>query len=132
MTVSLDAIVAALETAGLLVDSQGALPTAVSMVTDDSRRIEKGALFVAVRGSDRDGHQYLSAAAEKGAAAVIVEIPAGTTLPALVVNASRRAAGVAGAVAAGWPARDMQLAAVTGTNGKTTTVGILRHLLDDP
>ena len=132
MTVSLDAITAALETAGLLVDRRGALPSTVTLVTDDSRRVAKGALFVAVRGADRDGHQYLPAVAERGASAVIVESVASVTLPTLVVKSSRRAAGIAGAVAADWPAREMQLAAVTGTNGKTTTVNILRHLLDDP
>src|SRR6185437_17079729 len=66
-----------------------------------------------------------------GAAAAIVEDAAATTLPALVVRSSRRAAAVAGAAAVGWPAREMQLVGVTGTNGKTTTVSILRHLLDD-
>jgi UDP-N-acetylmuramoyl-L-alanyl-D-glutamate--2,6-diaminopimelate ligase len=52
-------------------------------------------------------------------------------LPSLVVNDGRRAAAVAGASAYGWPARELQLVGVTGTNGKTTTVNMLRHLLDD-
>jgi UDP-N-acetylmuramoyl-L-alanyl-D-glutamate--2,6-diaminopimelate ligase len=132
MTISLDAIAEAIQAQGLLVDRRGRLPNDVSLVTDDSRRVQAGALFVAVRGADRDGHAFLAAAQQGGATAAIVEDPASTTLPALVVTSSRRAAAIAGAVAADWPARDLQLVAVTGTNGKTTTVNILRHLLDHP
>jgi UDP-N-acetylmuramoyl-L-alanyl-D-glutamate--2,6-diaminopimelate ligase len=132
MTISLDAIAEAMQAQGLLVDRRGPLPTTVALVTDDSRRVKPGALFVAVRGADRDGHAFLQAAEQAGAAAAIVEDAAKTRLPALVVTSSREAAAIAGAVAAGWPARDMQLVGVTGTNGKTTTVNILRHLLDEP
>jgi UDP-N-acetylmuramoyl-L-alanyl-D-glutamate--2,6-diaminopimelate ligase len=132
MTVSLDAIAKALDGQGLLVDRLGDLPESVALVTDDSRSVSPGALFVAVRGADRDGHVFLEAAEGAGATAAIVEDAAGTSLPRLVVRASRRAAAIAGAVAEGWPARQLRLAGVTGTNGKTTTVGILRHLLDEP
>ena len=131
MTISLDAIAEAMQAQGLLVDRRGALPKTVSFLTDDSRRVTPGALFVAVRGADRDGHTFLAAAEKAGAAAAVVEDAAATRLPALVVKSSRRAAAIAGAAAAGWPGRDLQLAAVTGTNGKTTTVNLLRHLLDD-
>src|ERR1041384_532828 len=116
MTISLDAIAEAMQAQGLLVDRRGRLPKTVSLVTDDSRRVEPGAMFVAVRGADRDGHGFLSAAEKGGAAAVIVEDARAPSIPALVVSSSRRAAAVAGAVAAGWPARDLQLVGVTGTN----------------
>jgi UDP-N-acetylmuramoyl-L-alanyl-D-glutamate--2,6-diaminopimelate ligase len=132
MTISLDAIAKAIQAQGLLVERRGQLPNNVDLVTDDSRRVQPGALFVAVRGADRDGHGYLAAAEEAGAAMAIVEDPTSTKLPALVVKSSRRAAAIAGAVAVNWPARDMQLVGVTGTNGKTTTVNILRHLIDEP
>ena len=132
MTISLDDIAEAIQAQGLLVDRRGRLPKTVSLLTDDSRRVQAGALFVAVRGADRDGHAFLGAAEKAGAAAAIVENPASTPLPSLVVKSSRRAAAIAGAAAAGWPARELQLAAVTGTNGKTTTVNLLRHLLDTP
>ena len=131
MSVPLDAITKSFETLGLLVERRGALPATVTLVTDDSRQVQPGALFVAVRGADRDGHAFLAEAEEKGAAAAIVENPDATTLPSLIVRSSRRAAAIAGAAAAGWPAREMQIVGVTGTNGKTTTVSILRHLLDD-
>jgi len=131
MTVSLDAIAKAFESQHLLVDRRGSLPGTVTLVTDDSRKVRPGALFVAVRGVDRDGHAYLADAEKGGATAAVVEDPKATSLPSLVVRASRQAAAIAGAAAADWPARDLQLVGVTGTNGKTTTVGILRHLLDD-
>jgi UDP-N-acetylmuramoyl-L-alanyl-D-glutamate--2,6-diaminopimelate ligase len=101
-------------------------------ITDDSRAVQPGALFVAVRGSTADGHAYLADAAAKGATAALVERPGSTTLPALVVREGRRAAAIAAAVAYGHPADGLALLGVTGTNGKTTTVSMLRHLLDRP
>ena len=60
----------------------------------------------------------------------ILEDETRTTLPAIVVRDGRRAAAVAAAAFYNWPALEVQLVGVTGTNGKTTTVGLLRHLLD--
>jgi UDP-N-acetylmuramoyl-L-alanyl-D-glutamate--2,6-diaminopimelate ligase len=125
-------IVAALREAGLLVDAAAALPSPVAGVTDDSRAVRAGSLFLAVRGTDRDGHDYLDAAASAGAVAAVVDDAGRTTLPAIVVRDTRRAAAVAAAAAHGFPARALRLVGVTGTNGKTTTVGMLRHLLDEP
>src|SRR4051812_11035013 len=104
MPVSLDQIAEAIESQGLLVERRGALPKSVTLVTDDSRRAGPGSLFVAVKGADRDGHAFLANAEKAGAAAAIVEDPKSTTLPALVVKSSRRAAAIAGASAFGWPA----------------------------
>ena len=131
MHAEINAIAQALDEAGLLVERHGALPIAVSGITDDSRVVSPGGLFVAVKGSARDGHAYLDAAQAAGAAAAIVQDPSRTSLPALVVNDGRRAAAVAASAAYGFPARELQLVGVTGTNGKTTTVNMLRHLLDD-
>ena len=129
---SLADVTAALESAGLVTDRRGALPALVSAITDDSRRVRPGTVFVAVRGTERDGHDYLNAASAAGATAAIVErvdhVPNG--LPALVVSDGRRAAPLAAAVAYRWPARGLRLVGVTGTNGKTTTVNMLRHVLD--
>src|ERR1043165_2591542 len=131
MHAKIETIAKALDEAGLLVESLGALPETVVGVSDDSRAVRDGFLFVAVRGSERDGHDFLDAAAKAGARAAIVQDASQTALPALVVNDGRRAAAVVGAAAYGFPARELQLAGVTGTNGKTTTVNMLRHLLDD-
>lgn len=131
MHANLDLIARALDEAGLLVERRGALPTIVSGITDDSRAVEQNGLFVAVRGTERDGHDFLDSVAAAGAAAAIVQDAARTQLPSLVVNDGRRAAAVAAAAAYEFPARDLQIVGVTGTNGKTTTVNMLRHLLDE-
>jgi UDP-N-acetylmuramoyl-L-alanyl-D-glutamate--2,6-diaminopimelate ligase len=131
MQADINTIAQALDEAGLLVQRRGALARTISGITDDSRAVKPGFLFVAVRGTERDGHDYLDAAAQAGAAAAIVQDSARTSLPALVVKDGRRAAAIAGAAAYGFPARDVHLVGVTGTNGKTTTVNMLRHLLDD-
>lgn len=131
MRAEIDTIAGALAEAGLLTERRGALPKDISGITDDSRAVRAGDLFVAVRGSERDGHDFLDGAAKAGAAVAIVQDPSRTSLPALVVDDTRRAAAVAGAAAYGFPSRGLQLVGVTGTNGKTTTVNMLRHLLDD-
>jgi len=125
-----EAVRDALTRAGLLVGVRGPLPERLTMITDDSRQVVPGSLFVAVRGTTRDGHDFLPAVADRAAAAV-VEDASRTQLPALVVTDARRAAPVAAAAAYGEPARALRLIGVTGTNGKTTTVGVLRHLLDE-
>ncbi|MGQ0648759.1 MAG: UDP-N-acetylmuramoyl-L-alanyl-D-glutamate--2,6-diaminopimelate ligase [Gemmatimonadaceae bacterium] len=120
----------ALRNAGLLAGERGALPEVVSGVADDSREVTPGAAFVAVRGSTSDGHTYLADAARRGMAMAIVEDATGMAGPALIVRDSRRAVAVIGAAAHGFPARSLRVIAVTGTSGKTTTVSMLRHLLD--
>ncbi|HET7552413.1 MAG TPA: UDP-N-acetylmuramoyl-L-alanyl-D-glutamate--2,6-diaminopimelate ligase [Gemmatimonadaceae bacterium] len=119
-----------LEQEGLLVSTSGELPERAADITDDSRAVTPGALFIAVRGSARDGHEFLPQAEERGAVAAIVEEPGHTSLPSIVVNDGRRATPLAAAAAFGDPARQLRLVGVTGTNGKTTTVGLLRHILD--
>jgi UDP-N-acetylmuramoyl-L-alanyl-D-glutamate--2,6-diaminopimelate ligase len=132
MSRSLDDIRHALRRAGLLTGESGTLPETVEAITDDSRAVQRGALFLAVRGAERDGHAYLAIAAERGATAAIVDDASRTTLPALVVSDTRRAAAAAATAFYGAPGDSLRLVGVTGTNGKTTTVGMLRHLLDEP
>jgi len=132
MQASVDVIAAALEQAGLLAERRGSFPSDVTGITDDSRTVSAGNLFIAVRGSAGDGHDYLEAARAAGASCAIVEDAGRTTLPALVVREGRRAAALAAAAAYGAPADQLQIVGITGTNGKTTTVSILRHLLDTP
>ena len=130
--VRLASITDALRRAGLLLAEHGVLPQAISSIADDSRRVRKGALFLAVRGAEQDGHDYLPRAEQAGAVVAIVDDPSRTQLPSLMVSDTRRAAAVAAAAFYGEPASQLRLAGVTGTNGKTTTVGMLRHLLDEP
>ena len=130
--VALAEVARALDGAGLLLERRGELPDTIVGVADDSRAVRAGTLFVAVRGSQRDGHDFLSEAERRGASVALVEDATRTALPALVVREGRRAAAVVAAAAYGDPARRLTLVGVTGTNGKTTTVGMLRHLLDAP
>jgi UDP-N-acetylmuramoyl-L-alanyl-D-glutamate--2,6-diaminopimelate ligase len=118
-----------LRRADLLVSApdQGPTPTALGA---DSRAIAPGAVYVAVRGSQADGHRYVPDAVRRGAAAVVVETPAEAGVPEIVVRDGRRAALVLGAAWYGRPARRLSLVGVTGTNGKTTTTGLIRHLLN--
>jgi UDP-N-acetylmuramoyl-L-alanyl-D-glutamate--2,6-diaminopimelate ligase len=131
MNIRTDRIAAALKSAGLLVEVRGDVPGEVSSVEDDSRRAGAGVLFVAVRGSERDGHDYLEKAQRGGAIAAVVEDGGRTSLPTFVVTNGRHAAPVVAAAAYDWPVRQLRLVGVTGTNGKTTTVHMLRHLFDE-
>jgi UDP-N-acetylmuramoyl-L-alanyl-D-glutamate--2,6-diaminopimelate ligase len=130
--VALSIIVEALRQAGVFAGTRGTLPREVDSITDDSRLARAGAAFIAVRGAERDGHDFLRAVESSGVAVAIVDDPARTTLPAIVVTDTRRAASIAAAAFHGFPARELRLVGVTGTNGKSTTVGMLRHLLDEP
>ncbi|HEY0243585.1 MAG TPA: UDP-N-acetylmuramoyl-L-alanyl-D-glutamate--2,6-diaminopimelate ligase, partial [Gemmatimonadaceae bacterium] len=130
MRFPLDKITGALERSGLLVRVRGKLPDSFEMITDDSRNVAAGALFIAVRGSARDGHDFLNRARELGAAAAMVEDATRTTLPSIVVREGRKAAAIAAGAAFGDPSRELRMIGITGTNGKSTTAGILRHLLD--
>ena len=129
MTASLATLLDALRRADLLVTAPNEAP-ALTGLTDDSRKVKPGALYLAIRGTQADGHDFASQAAAAGAAALVVERPLGTGLPEVVVRDGRLAAI---AIARAWygdPARAMTLVAVTGTNGKTTTSNIVRHLLN--
>jgi UDP-N-acetylmuramoyl-L-alanyl-D-glutamate--2,6-diaminopimelate ligase len=125
----------ALRSAGLLAAQSSTLPATVSDVVDDSRQVTPGSAFLAVTGATQDGHQWVEGAAAAGAAVVVVEredIPTRIGMPWIRVHDGRRAAAVIAAAFHGWPAQSLQLLGVTGTNGKTTTVGLLRHVLDEP
>nr|WP_302665819.1 UDP-N-acetylmuramoyl-L-alanyl-D-glutamate--2,6-diaminopimelate ligase [uncultured Agathobaculum sp.] len=96
----------------------------------DSRAVQAGDLFVAIRGFATDGHQYIDKALEQGAVAVVCEeAPAG--VPAVVVENARQALAEIAANRFGHPADSMVMLGVTGTNGKTTTTYLVKHMLED-
>jgi UDP-N-acetylmuramyl-tripeptide synthetase len=112
-----------------LVSVQGDLEVPIAQVTDDSRQVGPGDLFVAVSGRTVDGHRFVRAAQEAGAVAVVVERDVDFAGTVVRVTNSARALGIAAANRAGNPARTMRLAGITGTNGKTTTTYILESIL---
>ena len=132
MKVDVGKIQSALDERGLLEGVSGALPREANGISDDSRTVEPGGLFIAVRGWQKDGHDFLDSAAARGAGCAIVEDPRRAKIPALVVRRGREAAALAASTAYGDPGRQLNLIGVTGTNGKTTTTSILRHLMDSP
>jgi len=107
---------------------EGSDPTGIGV---DSRGIRPGMLYIALRGTQTDGHRYVADAVERGAAAVLVEASAGAGVPEIVVRDSHRAALALAGAWYGHPARALTLIGVTGTNGKTTTTGLLRHLFNE-
>lgn len=104
--------------------------TTLTGVTDDSRAVVQGDLFCAWAGTAADSHNFVPAAQAGGAAAAVVEREvADSTLPQLIVRDGRRGAAIAASEVFGNPTDRLVLTGVTGTNGKTTTAWILRHLL---
>jgi UDP-N-acetylmuramoyl-L-alanyl-D-glutamate--2,6-diaminopimelate ligase len=105
----------------------------VGSVRYDSRQVAAGDVFVAMPGAKADGHDFISRAIASGAAAIVSDRPAPAGTPTSVawvtVENPRRALALLAARRAGNPAQMMTLAAVTGTNGKTTTAMLLEALL---
>ncbi|HYT04391.1 MAG TPA: UDP-N-acetylmuramoyl-L-alanyl-D-glutamate--2,6-diaminopimelate ligase [Gemmatimonadales bacterium] len=123
-------IVEALECASLLVEAPDlhSWPE-ITGLTADSRTIEPGMLYCAVRGSVQDGHDFVAAARQRGAAAALVEREQPVELPQVLVRDGRRAAAAAAEAWYRRPAAQLDLVGVTGTNGKTTSVTLARHVL---
>ena len=110
---------------------QGSADVAISAVVFDSRKVVPGCLFVAVRGTVVDGHEYIDQAIQKGAAAIICEdLPAhtATEIDFLVVSDSSKVLGMVSANFYDNPSDKLKLVGVTGTNGKTTVATLLYQL----
>ena len=102
----------------------------ISEVAYDSRKVTPGSLFVAITGFVTDGNQYIPMALQKGAAAVVTAVQPAEDIPYILVESERLALAVIGRNFYGNPAKDMTLIGVTGTNGKTSSTLLLKHLLE--
>jgi len=109
----------------------GALPEIVG-VTHDSRRVEAGDLFVALVGEHQDGREFAAQAIERGAAAILAQgaPPSAVAVPWLETADPRSLLGPLAARLYDHPDREMAMIGVTGTNGKSTVVELLRAILD--
>ena len=100
----------------------------VSSVEYRSDKVRPGSLFCCVVGHRADGHDFAADAAARGAAALVVQRPLSIDLPQLCVSDSRRALAQLSAAFYGRPSADLSIAAVTGTNGKTTTAYLVNWI----
>jgi UDP-N-acetylmuramoyl-L-alanyl-D-glutamate--2,6-diaminopimelate ligase len=134
MTISLSRLVERLERQGILEPGfslpEDMLAAEVRDVTTDSRIVGRGSVFCAIRGVEGDGHAFVRAAAASGAVAALVEEvdPVADLLQIPVSNGRLAAAHAAGEFFDD-PWNELTLVGITGTNGKTTSAAILRHLL---
>lgn len=114
-----------------LTSTTGDMEVAVKDIVFDSRKVGKGSAFVAIKGTQVDGHEYIAAALEKGATIIVCEILPQEIIPGItyvqVIN-SAKALGIMAANYFGNPSDKISVVAVTGTNGKTTTVTLLHQL----
>ena len=122
----LDRLIAALEPTEVV----NAASLEIDDLAYDSRAVRPGALFFCVPGTRADGHELAGEAVASGAAALVVERRVAASVPQLVVPSVRAAMPVAANTFFRMPSGELEIAAVTGTNGKTTTVFLLHSILD--
>ena len=102
----------------------------IGIITDDTRKVKQGDIFVAITGRNFDGHAACADMLGKGAAAVVVGHDLG--LPQQIIAENTRAMyGILSSRYFGEPTKRLKLIAATGTNGKTTTVNIIKHILNE-
>ena len=102
----------------------------INNVVSDSRKVTEGCLFVCIKGYETDGHKYAKQAAESGAAAILAQDEIDVSCPVIYVNNTRRGMALACATFHGTPSEKFRLVGITGTNGKTTTTFLIKHILD--
>lgn len=116
-------------------ESHGDLAVEVGQIRFDSRQVQAGDVFVAVRGVQSDGHQFIDKAIENGAVAIVCEelpdpFQSAIRIPqsAIIVKDAAEALGLMAAAFYDYPSRQLKVVGVTGTNGKTTITTLLHQL----
>src|ERR1051326_8744891 len=109
----------------------GPADRAVESIAYDSRRVQRNGLFVALRGEKGDGHDFIGAAIDKGATVIVAErAEKNSRATCVVVENTRTAMADLAERFYNYPARKLKLAGVTGTNGKTTTTFLIKHICE--
>ena len=112
---------------------EGTLELEIHSVTADSRTVQPGAVYVAIRGTETDGRRFIDSAIRAGAVAIVADSPSETGTPETVTwiqtPDTRGALSSMASKLAGNPSADLRVVGVTGTNGKTTIAFLLHHLM---
>lgn len=103
----------------------------ITSIENDNRKVQKGSLFICIKGYTVDGHDFAESAVRNGAAAVLSERPLPLDVPVIVVSDTSRNMAVLADAFYGQPTKKLHLTGITGTNGKTTTSHLIEKIFSD-
>ena len=112
-----------------VLEANVSMDTEICAVAYDSRKVTAGGLFVAITGFATDGNRFIPMALEKGAVAVVTAVKPNEDVPYILVESDRLALALLSANWFSHPVKDMTMIGITGTNGKTSSTLLLRHVL---
>ena len=113
-----------------VLESNVDMATEITDVAYDSRKVTPGSAFVAITGFASDGNRFISMAIEKGAAVVVTAKKPEENVPYVLVESDRLALALMGCNYYGHPAKSMCMIGLTGTNGKTSSTLLLKHVIE--
>ncbi|MBT2722556.1 UDP-N-acetylmuramoyl-L-alanyl-D-glutamate--2,6-diaminopimelate ligase [Bacillus sp. ISL-46] len=103
----------------------------ITSIENDNRKVQKGSLFICIKGYTDDGHDFAESAVKNGAAAILAERPLSLDVPVILVKDTTRAMAVLADTLYGQPTKKLHLIGITGTNGKTTTSHLIEKIMVD-
>lgn len=115
-----------------IIETKGNTAVTIEEITNDSRKVKSNWLFIAVRGVNVDGHDFIQQVTEQGASAIVCEAMPKAINENLLYVVVKNSAIALGQIASNWygrPSENLKLIGITGTNGKTTTVTLLHRML---